>query len=191
MARIVVKVGGSLFDLPDLGPRLRAWLAALPTPDVLLVPGGGPTADVIRDLDRCHRLGEEAAHWLALRALALNAHFLAAVLPGAVVTASLESCGFLVSRGAVPVLDAHAFAHDDEGRPGCLPHTWDVTSDSLAARVALAAGARELVLLKSVSLPEPTDWAEEGRRGRVDPFFAGVAKALPAVRAVNLRQRRP
>ena len=60
----VFKVGGSLFDLPDLGQRL-AWLAEAQLSTVLLVPGGGPTAEIIRNLDRRHRLGEEAAHWLA------------------------------------------------------------------------------------------------------------------------------
>src|SRR5262249_50947889 len=82
--KVVVKVGGSLYDLPGLGARLRAWLERLPSREVLLVPGGGPAADVVRDLDRLHRLGEEAAHWLALRALSVNARFLAALLPGAV-----------------------------------------------------------------------------------------------------------
>ena len=76
----VVKVGGSLYDLPDLGPRLRAWLKQAPAADFLIVPGGGPTADVIRDLDRIHRLGEEKAHSLALAALRLNAWFLATLL---------------------------------------------------------------------------------------------------------------
>jgi aspartokinase-like uncharacterized kinase len=64
---VVVKVGGSLFDLPDLGPRLEVWLGARRS--VVLVPGGGPTTDVVRALDRTHRLGEEAAHWLALRSI--------------------------------------------------------------------------------------------------------------------------
>ena len=82
-ARMVVKVGGSLFDWPDLGPRLRQWLAANAPREVILVPGGGPTADVIRTLDRTHGLGDEAAHWLALRAMAVNAELLAALLPGA------------------------------------------------------------------------------------------------------------
>ena len=31
--KLVSKVGGSLYDLPDLGPRLRAWLAGLDAPD--------------------------------------------------------------------------------------------------------------------------------------------------------------
>src|SRR5262245_62868008 len=111
----VVKVGGSLFDLPDLGPRLRRWLGQLPAGEVLLVPGGGATADVVRAFDRVHHLGEEAAHWLALRAMSVNAALLESLAPG------------------VPVLDALAFARDDEGRPGRLPHCWAVTSDSVAA----------------------------------------------------------
>src|SRR5947209_1436057 len=82
---VVVKVGGSLYDLPDLGPRLGRWLGASPGRRALLVPGGGPTADVIRQFDACHGLGEATAHELALRALTLNAHFLAALVPAAVV----------------------------------------------------------------------------------------------------------
>ncbi len=73
---IVVKVGGSLFDSPRLGPALRAYLDALAPADVLLVPGGGPVADAVRELDRTHGLGEEAAHWLALRSLGVTKELL-------------------------------------------------------------------------------------------------------------------
>ena len=69
---IVVKVGGSLFDLPDLGTRLAAWLRQFEESNVLLVPGGGAAADAIRDFDRVHQLGEETSHWLAIQALSLN-----------------------------------------------------------------------------------------------------------------------
>ena len=79
-APIVVKVGGSLFDLPGLGSRLVSWLETLPHSEVLLVAGGGVAADVVRQLDRCHGLGEETSHWLALRALSLTAHLLASLL---------------------------------------------------------------------------------------------------------------
>src|SRR6516162_7930908 len=78
---IVVKVGGSLLDLLDLGLRLRAWLAQQTRSRLLLLPGGGPTADVVRELDRRHRLGEAASHWLALRCLSVNAWLLSALLP--------------------------------------------------------------------------------------------------------------
>jgi aspartokinase-like uncharacterized kinase len=181
---VVIKVGGSLFDLPDLGPRLRAWLAGLRAAAVLLVPGGGPTADAVRAFDRRHALGEEASHWLALRALTVNAHFLQALLPGAAVVP--QPC----ERGAPAVLDPWAFARDDEGRPGCLPHCWEVTSDSVAARAAVVARARRLVLLKSVTIPEGLGWDEAGRCGLVDGWFGrvlGQASEPLAVCAVNFR----
>jgi aspartokinase-like uncharacterized kinase len=182
MPPLVVKVGGSLFDLPDLGPRLRGWLATRAASDVLLVPGGGAAADVVRDLDRCHALGEEKAHWLALRALTLTAHFLAELLPGASVLADPRETAGLA------ILDAHAFARADEGRPGCLPHSWDVTSDSVAARAAVVAGAGRLILLKSVTLPDGADWTEAARRGIVDPAFPGVVcRAGLLVEALNWR----
>ncbi len=63
---LVVKVGGSLYDLPDLGPRLRGFLASLKDVDRLIVPGGGATTDAIRLFDRDHGLGPEQSHWLAL-----------------------------------------------------------------------------------------------------------------------------
>lgn len=183
-ALVVVKVGGSLYDLPDLGRRLRAWLARLDAAQVLLVPGGGATADAVRAFDRRHALGEEAAHWLALRALTVNAHFLQTLLPGAEVVAQPSA------RGALSVLDAYAFGRADDGLPGCLPHCWDVTSDAVAARAAVVARAERLVLLKSVTVPAGLAWEEAERRGLVDAWFARVLAQSPGtltVSAVNFR----
>jgi aspartokinase-like uncharacterized kinase len=183
----VVKVGGSLYDSPDLGARLRRWLAeSFPSAKVVLVPGGGGAADVIRHLDRRHGLGEETAHWLALRALTLNAHFLASLLPPARVIGELRDIG---EKSELAILDVHEFARADEARDGRLPHTWAVTSDAVAARVAIVLQARHLVLLKSLTIPRDVNWAEAGRRGWVDESFAEVLHQAPAdlqVRAVKL-----
>jgi len=83
---IVAKVGGSLFDLPDLRQRLDAWLATVDDACVLLAPGGGAGADVILQFDRTHRLGDEASHWLALRVVTVNAHFLSRLLAVPVIS---------------------------------------------------------------------------------------------------------
>ena len=186
----VVKVGGSLYDLPDLGPRLQAWLRQA-GPAVLLVPGGGPTADVVRNFDRIHQLGEERAHWLALGALQLNAHFLTWLLPSAAVIDHPEQ-----AAGGVAVLNAFSFLSREKAscRKGRLPHCWAVTSDAIAARAAVVAGAAELILLKSVAIPEGISWEEAARGGFVDEWFAPALREAPPslrVRAVNFREWRP
>jgi 5-(aminomethyl)-3-furanmethanol phosphate kinase len=181
---VVAKVGGSLFDLPDLAERLSRWLA--PLPSVLVVPGGGPMVDAIRRLDRLHQLGEEAAHWLALHALSVNAQFLARLLPGAEVTSALPE----TMRGC-RILDPYAVMRTDDMNPDHLPHLWQVTSDSLAVRVAALAEAQELVLLKSVDWDVAQPWQAALDAKIVDAYFPIALSRLDrplTVRVVNLRQ---
>jgi 5-(aminomethyl)-3-furanmethanol phosphate kinase len=187
-ASLVVKVGGSLFDMPNLGPKLQAWLPTLPDPHVLLVPGGGATADVVRELDGCHALGEERAHWLALAALSLNARFLQTLLPAAQIIDNCAACEASWSRGHLPILDAYPFAIQDEQSLDALPHAWSVTSDSVAARVAQVCGARQLILLKSVAFSG--DWDEASSQGYVDAFFARAMGSL-SVCAIDFRSWQP
>jgi aspartokinase-like uncharacterized kinase len=172
---VVVKVGGSLFAWPELGPQLEQWLRALSPARILLVPGGGAIVDVVRDLDRCHGLGEEAAHWLALRALTLNAHFLATVLASlrATVVADFQQCQGAWAREELPILDALEFARMDESHPDHLPHLWSSSSDSVAAIVAVRIKAQRLVLLKSKEVPKRNEWMKPAF-GLVDPIFAAV-----------------
>jgi 5-(aminomethyl)-3-furanmethanol phosphate kinase len=195
---IVVKVGGSLFDMPDLGPRLIQFLCALNCREVALVPGGGRVVDAIRHLDRSHGLGEEASHWLALRALSLNAHFLADLLQrrSAAVSTSFEEWPKLWQMGRIPILDAYPFALADEASSDHLPHSWEVTSDSIAARVAHVVGARRLVLLKSVAAPDGACGADLVCRGIVDRFFTqALGQSLSCskcdVEVVNFREWSP
>jgi aspartokinase-like uncharacterized kinase len=191
---IVVKVGGSLFDWPELGPRLEQWLRALSPARILLVPGGGAIVDVVRDLDRCHGLGEEAAHWLALRALTLNAHFLATVLASlrATVVADFQQCQRAWTGEELPIVDAFEFARMDESQPDHLPHLWSSSSDSVAATVAVRIKAQRLVLLKSREVPKGNEWMKPAF-GLVDPIFASVInQAITAgldseVLAINFR----
>jgi aspartokinase-like uncharacterized kinase len=190
-----VKVGGSLYDLPDLGPRLRRWLDAHAPRETIVVPGGGAAADVVRALDRTHGLGEEAAHWLALRALRFTAGLLEELLyeRGVEIVGGNDDRNWACvwDRGALPILDPYAFCQWDELRPGSLPHTWAVTSDSIAARVAVVAGAAELVLLKS-SPPPAGDVAAWAAAGYVDEYLPRVLAGTGVrLRAVDLRGEIP
>jgi aspartokinase-like uncharacterized kinase len=161
---LVIKLGGSLLARPDLGPRLRDWLAAHAPRKTILVPGGGRLADVVRDLDRTHALGDDCSHRLALHAMAINADVLAALVPGACIIDGPDLAELVWEQGRTPVLDALAFCESDDANPGALPHTWAVTSDSVAARLAAVAGAAELVLVKSAPPPvgDLAAWADAG-----------------------------
>jgi aspartokinase-like uncharacterized kinase len=183
---LVVKVGGSLYDLPDLRATLNHWLQSLSPAQLILVPGGGRAADVVRELDQCHSLGEEKAHWLALAAMSLKAHFLRTLIPCAELVAGVHQCQTCWREQRVPILDAYRFALLDEGRPGFLPHSWDVTSDSIAARVATVFGATELILLKSIEMPAGLSWVEASQQGHVDRFFDRAAAGL-TVKVINFR----
>jgi aspartokinase-like uncharacterized kinase len=185
----IVKVGGSLYDLPDLGQRLRDWLRTLTAERILLVPGGGRTADVIRELDAIHQLGEQKAHAVALQTLTLNAWFLATLLGKE--TPVLNP--WRLQWQGLALLDAGAFCREPEVAAG-LPACWETTSDSVAAQAALMLQADELVLLKSAGESEVLDWHAASRQGLVDRIFPTLLEKAQRqgrlhVRLINFRSR--
>lgn len=182
----VVKLGGSLLDWPDLRDAFRRWRAGDPAVCDLLIVGGGNCADVIRDYDLRHNLGDDAAHRLAIQAMQLNAELVATLWPEAAWCDELEAM-----RGAVHGLHIlrvwPALADDAQARFGePLPHSWDVTSDSIAAWVASVLQADELVLLKS-TLPATGNVSASVESGNVDRYFAVASRGARRIRVVNLR----
>lgn len=185
---MVVKVGGSLFNLPDLSERLQRLLQGAGSA-VVLVPGGGAVANVVREWAHIYHLGDDRAHWLALRALSMNARLLASLLPQARVIRHLGDRHELFEAKRVPIVDMYHFARTDERQADHLPHSWQVTSDSLAARLAERLAAEQLMLLKSVTIPPDMGWPEAARRGFVDEFFPEMARRSQfRIRALNFRQ---
>ena len=80
--------------------------------------------------------------------------------------------------------------HQEPTTPGCpLPHTWDCTSDSIAARVAVAAQIHELLLLKSTDIPADTDLAQAAAAGWVDACFPTAAESLHQIDWMNPRTK--
>jgi aspartokinase-like uncharacterized kinase len=189
MSLRIVKVGGSLLDWPGLPTALRTWLAEQAPGVNVLLAGGGKLADVIRRAAETFGLGDEAAHWLCIEAMGTSAKLLAAVLDDN--NSLLTSVEALRRQdgGQLVILDPREFLLRDERQlPGdVLPHTWSVTSDSIAARLAQVLAADELVLLKSADPPAVVTLADLAACGYVDAYFpaAGFSGHL---RAVNLRR---
>lgn len=119
---IVLKLGGSLFERAD--EMLKSVLSV--GADVLVVPGGGPFADMVREVDERKKLSNDAAHWMALLAMDQYAYYLSD-------KAGIELTPLLVKkRGVRILLPYEVLKRQDE-----LPHSWDVTSDTIAAWAAL------------------------------------------------------
>jgi 5-(aminomethyl)-3-furanmethanol phosphate kinase len=128
-APLIVKLGGSLYThVPNLVPVLRSSVRPL-----LIVPGGAMFADAVRQAG----LDDETAHWKAIEAMdKFGRHVASHGLP---VTGRLT-----VPDQTVIFLPCRTLHARDP-----LPHSWDVTSDTIAAWAA-AELRLDLLLLKSV-----------------------------------------
>jgi aspartokinase-like uncharacterized kinase len=139
----VLKVGGSLYRRPRRLRKLMTALGALaPQQNLVVVPGGGLFAEQARRTDRRFALDPSSSHWMAILAMDQSAYLLRHLADGAVLMRRPEE----VLAGRLNVLAPSAWLLQEDP----LPHSWSVTSDSIAAWVARALGARRLVLLKSV-----------------------------------------
>ena len=139
---LVIKVGGSLLGRPTHLDAVASALASLHDRyRLLVVPGGGPMADTVRALDRRLALSDDTSHWMAVLAMDQYAHLLAARIPGAVLVHDLAGIAGAHARGALPVLAPYRWLRDADP----LPHSWAVTSDSIAAWIAKELNARQLV----------------------------------------------
>ena len=189
----VIKVGGSLFDFPDLVPAIHRFLDRQSPSANVLIAGGGPWADAVRQVYQWQDLNETAAHWLCVSAMSLTARLLAHLANDCELPASWSDvqswAGRSDHRPDVRILDVQTFlARNEADLPGrILPREWSATSDSIAARVAHCPGGAELVLLKSASLTPGTPVMKASETGYVDRFFPHAVEGLPRVRCVNLR----
>jgi aspartokinase-like uncharacterized kinase len=125
----VVKLGGSLAPrIAEIVPVLQSAHCSL-----LIVPGGGAFADAVRRSG----VDTDAAHWMACAAMDQYGWTLAA--QGIKTTSMIAQ-----PKGTCVLLPYCALRRYDP-----LPHSWDVTSDTIAAWVAGRLGG-DLLVLKSV-----------------------------------------
>jgi aspartokinase-like uncharacterized kinase len=141
----VIKMGGGMLARADTFDAVIAEVSlASREAALLIVPGGGPFADAVRDIDRRLGLSDDAAHWMAILAMDQYAHMIASRLPNGQVVHGPDEIESALKRRSTPVLAPYQWMRAVDP----LPHSWDVTSDSIAAWVAGQVGAERLVLVK-------------------------------------------
>src|SRR5436309_2609883 len=138
---------------------------------LVIVPGGGPFADAVRQMFNRFGIGEEAAHWMAILGMDQYAHALVARISGAALVEGETEIAATLAAGRIPVLAPFRWLRTADP----LPHSWDVTSDSIAAWLTGALGARRLVLIKPASR-QPASQLVDAHFVRALP--AGVAHLI-------------
>lgn len=141
----VLKVGGGLLGVAGALDSVCAAIGhAAIEHAIVVVPGGGPFADTVREFDRKVGLSPSAAHWMAHLAMDQYAEVLAERIPSGVVVEEPGAIQPAWNGGQVPVLAPSRWMRSAD----VLPHSWEVTSDSIAAFIAGALDATRLVLVK-------------------------------------------
>ena len=137
----VIKLGGSLMEHGRAIIRNLRDYAVANNLRLVIVPGGGPFAMAVRAL--ADKLSDEAAHWMAVLAMHQYGLFLA---NGNAEFPLIETLDDVIDRdsdGGVSILLPYKILKDDDR----LPHTWDVTSDTIAAFIAYKLGERCFIKL--------------------------------------------
>ena len=138
----VIKLGGSLIEHGRAIIRNLRDYAVANNLRLVIVPGGGPFAMAVRAL--ADKLSDEAAHWMAVLAMHQYGLFLA---NGNAEFPLIETLDDIIdSDGGVSILLPYKILKDDDR----LPHTWDVTSDTIAAFIAYKLGERCFIKLTNV-----------------------------------------
>ncbi|MFO0942390.1 MAG: hypothetical protein U0930_16755 [Pirellulales bacterium] len=194
----VVKLGGSLLDLPDLSAR---WIRFLDLEQlvgpILLIVGGGNIVESVRRYDAIHTLDSIQSHWLCVDLMNSTATLLGMLLKDAPVLTQVtqlenwlmnnQSAMTQPSAPRTTIVAPSAF-YSRELRSDSLPQSWDTTSDSISALLAQLVGAERLILLKSTE-PDSPDNPLHGEP-LLDEAFRKSFVDMLNWRTVNLRAQK-
>ncbi len=170
-ALLVIKVGGSLLK----SPKDLSWLAAQLNQarrPIVVVPGGGPFADIVRQVQKDVGFGDATAHEMAILGMHQFGVVLASMMPRARMVETLEDINASAAEGLIAVCSPLKLCKDDSA----LPRDWSVTSDGIAARLAERLDAQDLVLVKSVHACDGASLKELVAEGFVDPTYAAIVE---------------
>ena len=147
MNATVVKVGGSLALYPEKLRTLCAKLSQISKKyGLIVVPGGGEFADVVRSLDERFSLPPEVSHRMAILGMDQYGFLLSNLTPNSVAVKNLEEVKDIIDSGGLPVfLPSNLLLNEDP-----LENSWDVTSDSIAVYLAGRLHVHRVLLVTDV-----------------------------------------
>ena len=191
----VIKLGGSLLNLPDLEQRIEQWLLLQESLSTrtsrwrnIWITGGGANVERLRQLDAAAPTDQSQVHWACIEIMEQNAKSILARFPNWGSSRDIAETQTSVEPNIIFLPMAWLSTRNPQ-----LPTSWDVTSDSIAATLAEDLNSDELVLLKSTDGPVSQSIQDAASTCFVDTYFQKAAKSLnklkpPAkIRFVNFR----
>lgn len=165
---IVVKLGGSLYNTPEL----EAWLSTLASHSdaspIVIVPGGGPFANQVREAQEHHHFNDATAHHMALLAMKQF---------GLMLIALEAKCQPFTSQKPLPLLSVW-LPDDSLLSESTLIPNWDLSSDSIALWLASKLNAKQLLLVKHVDT-KTTSITQLTVNQVIDHHFSHLFKQFP------------
>lgn len=137
----IIKLGGSLLAKGREIVQLLSDYAVKNALSFVIIPGGGPFVEPIKKLS--DRISDDTSHWMAVLAMHQYGLFLA---DGELEIPVVESIDGLKNAGHICIVLPYKILKDDD----CLPHTWDVTSDTIAAFIARELGEKRFIKVTDV-----------------------------------------
>lgn len=147
MEATIVKIGGSLAAYPKKLRTLCYSLSKLSKSyPIIIIPGGGEFADVVRIADKRFKLSVEASHRMAILGMDQYGFLLSDLIPGSCVVNQFGAIKKALDLGDLPIfLPSHFLLAEDS-----LENSWDVTSDSISVYIAGKLQIRKVILVTDV-----------------------------------------
>ena len=179
---IVVKLGGSLSRSDALINCLNSVERRYQGRAVVIVPGGGAFADQVRLAQQRWRFDERIAHRMAILAMQQMAMLFSGIKPDFAVAGSVADIRRQLQRQPCVIWSPD----NAELEQAAIPASWDITSDSLAAWLATALSATELILVKSAAVDASLSLAQLAKQHIIDQGFCDlVRQATFKIQVIN------
>ena len=140
----VIKIGGSLYSSKFLIECLEV-IQRYAEINIIIVPGGGPFADLVRVADQQFKLDQEHAHNMAVLGMQQFANLIASLKPEFELASTKEEIKKSWQQSRVSIWEPYYLVKNYCG----LARNWAVTSDSLAAWLAHYLSIENVIYIKS------------------------------------------
>ncbi len=144
----VFKIGGKILEnsknLECTISQLKKLYEDNTLQKIIIIPGGGSYANFIRSIDKNLVLGDDLAHWMAIFSMDYNGKDLNRKFPDFECIDDFKKIQS-AKRIFCIFLPFNYLRKNDE-----LPHSWDVTSDSIAIYIANKLNLNECYFIKDI-----------------------------------------